>query len=466
MASWISAAISFVVTPIVTRLFVPDELGRVNMFITFLTFFQTLSILSLDQAYMRFYHEKLESFDKEKLFAFCMRICYSMAFFNSILLLLFRDVFSNQIVGASNVTVILCLILTIFSSVSLRMNSICARMENNVVVYTIQVIGTAIVEKVLYLFVALKSATHLYAIVAITLGYFILALFFQVRNRKLVFAKIGQLDKKSVGIILKFAIPYLPVLLLAWLNNSIPQFFLKNYVDYSAIGIYTNAVTIANILTLIQTGFSAYWGPFAYEHYKTEGEKLRKVSKIVTLVVIMMALGVILFQDVIYLILGEKYRLGRLFFAFLLFTPVCNTIADTTGIGIMLSQKSYLNIFTFLGNSLVNILLCLILIPQIGNIGAGIAAGTSAITMLVIRTILGNKYYKLVDNYSYIIISMLTLYICAIVSWKFSESFWIRSAIVLISMLETMIVYRKEEQYLWNFAKREVKNLLKIGGDK
>lgn len=54
-ASWISAAISFLSTPFITRFFLPEDVGKVNIFLTILVLFQTISILGLDQAFMRFY---------------------------------------------------------------------------------------------------------------------------------------------------------------------------------------------------------------------------------------------------------------------------------------------------------------------------------------------------------------------------------------------------------------------------
>ena len=94
---------------------------------------------------------------------------------------------------------------------------------------------------------------------------------------------------------------YLPVLLLSWLNNSIPQFVLKRFVDYGAIGIYTNAVSIANILTIIQTGFNVYWAPFAYENYKTHKYRLTRVHKCISFLLISFAILIIIGQDFIYL---------------------------------------------------------------------------------------------------------------------------------------------------------------------
>lgn len=453
-AAWISAAISFIATPIVTRIFLPEEIGKVNLFITFLTFFQTICILGLDQAYMRFYHEKENGFEKEKLLALCLRINLIIACISSIFIMIFTNSISKFITGEENIKITIFLIIAMFSSTILRMNSINSRMEQKIVLYLFQSIAITIIEKLSYILTIVVAPTYMNAIIIIVTGYFLVSIIMLFINRKKIFYSLKNTTKETVKTILKFAVPYLPVLLLSWLNNSIPQLFLKRFVDYSSIGIYSNAVTIANILTILQTGFSVYWSPFAYENYKDNKERLRKVHKVITLLIVLLALFVVLGQDIIYILLGEKYRASKLFFAFLLFTPICNTIADTTGIGIMISKKSYFNIITFICNTAVNVCLCLLLIHMIGVAGAAISAGTSAIVMLIVRTYIGNKYYKITESYIHIIISITSLYIVAISNLCFSELIILKYGIPIIAIIINMIVYRKEIKYLINFVKQ------------
>lgn len=458
-AAWISAIISFISTPIITRLFLPEEIGKVNLFITFLNFFQILSILGLDQAYMRFYNEKQEGLNKKNLFSFCLKINFTMSIIYSIFVLIFNSYISNSISGESNIKVSILLIISIIASTILRMCSIYSRMEKDIKLYIFQSVSITIIEKILIIFSVILGATYYNAILLISIGYLMVSIIMIIVNKKSIFVTTKNVPKETVKMILKFAIPYLPVLLLSWLNNSIPQLFLKQFLDYSAVGIYSNAVTIANILTILQTGFTTYWNPFAYENYQNDGEKLKKVHKIITFLIIMLALGVVLGQDIIYLLLGSEYRESKAFFAFLLFTPVCNTIADTTGIGIMISKKSYLNIITFVCNTVTNIGICLLLIPIVGTTGAAIAAGMSAIVMLIVRTLLGNKYYKITDKYNYIIISIISVYIVAICNWYFATN-WIKYVITVFMIIINLIIYRKEIKYLYQYLLSIMKGYL------
>ena len=452
-AAWISAIISFGSTPIITRLFLPEDIGKVNLFITFLNFFQILSILGLDQAFMRFYNEKQEGIDKNNFFAFCLKINIAISILYSIFILIFNQYISTNITGEIDIRVSILLSISIVASTILRMSSVYSRMKKSISLYIFQSISITVIEKILLILSYVMGATYFNGILCISIGYIIMAIIMLFINRKYIFISTKKTPKETKKTIFKFSIPYLPVLLLSWLNNSIPQLFLKQMLDYSAVGIYSNAVTIANILTILQTGFTTYWNPFAYENYKNNSEKLKKVHKIITFLIIMLALFVVLGQDIIYLLLGDKYRMSKVFFAFLLFTPVCNTIADTTGIGIMLSKKSYLNIITFICNTTINICLCLILIPIIGINGAAIAAGTSAIVMLAVRTYLGGKYYKITNSYIHIILSIITLYIVAICNMFFADKGLFKYGVTIIAIILNMVIYKKEISYLINFLK-------------
>lgn len=450
IASWLSAAISFLMTPVITRVYSPEDIGKVNLFITYMTFFQITCIFALDQAYMRFYNEKLPGLNKKNLLKYCLKINLILEIVSIFIILIGYQFFSFQISQSKNYLVPSCLIVTVICSTFLRMSSISSRMEKNILHYTLQVLFVSFIEKILLSIVGVYYSNYKIAILSITAGYIFVTVIFIFIKREIMFSSLKKVPNKTLITILKFSTPYVPILLLSWLNSSIPIVMLRKYESYIAIGIYTNAVTIANILGIIQTGFSAYWGPFIYEHYLDEKNKIfiQKIQKYIIIVLISLAIAIVLFQDVIYLLIGKEFRESKLFFPFLMFIPICNTIADMTGIGIMLSKKSYLNIFTFLGSIIGNLIFSFIFIPKIGVLGAGIAAGVGAIIMLIIRTILGERYYK-INNNSFIIISIFIFLFISVVNMILIEKYILKFFILLV----VFIIYLL-------FFKIEIKNIL------
>lgn len=53
MVTWISFALGFLSSPIATRLFEPEELGKVNMFFSYTALMGSFCYLGLDQVFVR-----------------------------------------------------------------------------------------------------------------------------------------------------------------------------------------------------------------------------------------------------------------------------------------------------------------------------------------------------------------------------------------------------------------------------
>lgn len=463
MAAWISAGISFFVTPVFTRLYLPEEVGHINLFITYMIFFRTICICALDQALMRFYNEKLEGLEQRTFLRHCLKINFTIAVIVVMMIIVKYDFFSMQISGERSLLIPVCLVTDIVCSTFLEMSSISSRMEKNIFQYTLQVVSITFVEKVIFTLVAFYRPEYKLAIFVMTCGYVVLGAVFYFIKRKENLLDSARIPWQTTKILMRFSIPYLPVLLLSWLNSSIPLFVLKKYVDYSAVGIYTNAVTIANILTIIQTGFSAYWGPFIYAHYKEENskKKIKKIERIMILVLISAAICIVIFQDVIYLLVGEKFRTSKTFFPFLMMTPICNAIADMTGIGIMLSKKSYLNIYTFVGGTFTNLYLSYVLVPKIGVMGAGISVGISALVMLTIRSYLGGRYYKICKSNWFIFGAVGMFSLACVINIVFIDRIIIKTFLLIMVFSGLCIQFWKEIVYLVEFVFREMRSVFK-----
>lgn len=457
MATWMSAMISFLITPVFTRVYLPEEVGHINLFTTYVTFFQTICLLALDQAFMRFYNETLNGLHKGNFLSYCLRINLGLIIPTVIIILGGYRFFSCQISGEENLLVPICLSSVVVCGTFLKMSNISSRMEKNIVQYTLQVVSTVTVEKILITFIAFWRPDHKTAIVTMTMGYVIVSsIFYLVKKNGLQSAK--DIPAKTKYTILKFAIPYMPVLLLSWLGNSIPLLVLRKYVGYSSIGIYTNAVTMANVLHIIQTGFSVYWEPFVYEHYKdrTNKEKIQKIEKTMVFILNFAAVSIVICQDVIFLLVGKQFQSSKLFFPFLMLTPICNTIADMTGIGIKLSGKSYLNIIPFIGGVLCNLGLSYFLVPQIGLIGAGVAVGTSALLILIVRSRLGRNHYKVSENEWFIVLALVLMVSTCIINIVLNGS-WLKYILQIGVLGILSLAFKKEIIYLLKLAKRILK---------
>lgn len=444
IASWINLIVSFFATPVVTKFFIPEELGKINLFTSYANLLIPFVYLGFDQAYVRFFNEPCGKNDKYSLLKICLIMPFVMSIIIGIVILLLGEYFSIQIIGYSNIFVPIFLWLFIFGTVVLRFLNLTSRMENNILLYTIQSVALTLITKLLFVLVALIEPSALNVIVFKSILIFIISLIFAVNaKRKFTSTKV-DLNKEVIKELTKYAIPIFPTVFLVMLNSSLSQILLKNYVDYQAVGIYSNALSIASIIIVVQAGLNTFWTPFVYEYYESDPEKIKKFHHIISFLMIFAGLAIILFQDFIYIILVNKQYWGsKSIFALLLLSPISITISETLGLGVEISKKTILKIPIYIINIVVNIVSNVILLPRFGVLGAAISTAISSFSMLIAKTIIGEKYYKCSDNYIKLCVGLLLITAISFINYFFN-SHVLTYILTIVSIILLILVYLRE----------------------
>ncbi|WP_404334442.1 lipopolysaccharide biosynthesis protein [Planococcus rifietoensis] len=448
VASWVGAIISLFTLPFITRLFPPAELGKINMFQTYYILLTYLAILGLNQGYIRFYREPIGSLNQKQLFKLSMLLTIGFSILIMIIIIRFWEFFSVQITGKSEPLVALCLSLVIISNAVLTMTNTDNRLEGNVFLFSIQAISMNIAGSASFILAAYWSSFHLDAIIIMTVSYLILSLIFVINKREKITGKIIKINKKEVIVLLKFSLPMVPVILLSYLNTALPKFVIVEYLSFELLGVYSAAISIVTIITLLQSGFNIFWTPFVYENYKDNKSQLLKIQKLITFGMILYALLILIFQDLLYMLLGSSYRESQSFFAFLLIAPISYTIAETTGIGINIAKKSHLNIIVSSVTLVTNLVMSILLIPKFGLLGAAIAVATSSLFMLYTKTMIGGRFYSMVSNSKQLIVSLLLFVVAAITNYIYQNQEFVKVGIILVILIVLLLI-----------NKRDIKNL-------
>ena len=447
---WVSFVVNFLTTPVYTRLFTPEVLGKINIFNTYSYLLGVLVLLGLDQAFARFYYERPNGRSVGYLFSFCFGISYAFLFALFVLSLPIKSFLSSELFNENDNLLLYLFFFSVFCYLTLRYLNLSYRMEQNVKMYTIQGILNIIVTKVLYLGVGFWDPSYKPALIFLTVSHVVLAIAFLIiqKNR---FERIREFDKTFSAEMFKYALPLVPVSVLMWANTSIPQIVMQKTMDFNSIGIFTSAVTLANVILVIQAGFNTFWVPYSLENYKTQTGQFYKVHRYLLCILTIFALLLVLFQDVVFLILGEKYRAAKEFFPLLIMSSVCYMIGETTGIGIDISKKTYFNIVVFSGSVFVNILFCLILRQPFGISGIAMAVALAGIIAMSMKTIIGQRYYRSVSSYRYIYITIGLIISSAFVT-LYVKTMNIKMALLLSLCLVSVFLYKKEIIELKNYA--------------
>ena len=158
LMTWITFALGFIASPIATRVFDPDELGKINFFTSYASLAGSVCYLGLDQAFARFYREPPGGLSSGRMLSFC--VLSSLGFGVVVVLgcLPWWGPISAQVTGAADASVFACLAAYCFAMVAYRYLSLCYRMEQDAKSYTVQGVIYALLTKLAYVSAGLASA--------------------------------------------------------------------------------------------------------------------------------------------------------------------------------------------------------------------------------------------------------------------------------------------------------------------
>jgi O-antigen/teichoic acid export membrane protein len=456
LGTWISAAISFLIMPITTRLYDPEQLGIIYFFQGIMTILLPIICFGLDNGYVRMFND-LNSSKRKTLFANSVFISMLLTIFMLIASIVWWKPISIAIVGELNFFIPIALIICTMGAVLVRYYGLYYRVKNLALNYTIMIISQTIAFKIMILIAALWKADYQSGIVFLTLGVIVVIIVFSYLLRHELKLDTGESAKPLLIESLRFGLPLIPVAFISNLNNNVPRFFLRSYADFSVIGIYGVAGVVVTIINMVQSGFNLVWGPYVYANYKTEGAKIDLAHQYMTSILVIGGALLITFQDLIILAVGEQYRAATSFIPFLLIAPICYTISETTGIGINISKKSYWNIVVYSISIICTVTLAFVLVPIWSAQGAAIASAMGGIAMLVTKTIIGERLHRTVYSMKYTVFGVITLLVMATINLLLYENYFVKLITLIMILLVSFIFYRKQIKELIKLFKKIIK---------
>lgn len=387
IGTWTKAILSFITTPVITYIIAPQEFGKASIYGVFYSIFLTIVVLGTHQSYVRFFYEYTER-DRSKLLWSCLWPSLIVTSIVSLLLLLNWRFLSKVIVSGENIQVILLLIFSLFTGVIQLFNMYSVRMKKMGLRYSLLEIVSYLANFGGTLFYALVFGRDFYAVIT---GQIIanLVTFSMGVSFELDYWKPKNVSYEMIRKVVRYGIPFVPTFLLTWLFQSIDKVTLRTLSTFSEIGLYAVAFKLANAMNIIQTGFTTFWVPVAYERYETKPDDRSLYVKAHEIIAFgMFALGstVILGKDVIFLLVSKSYRSASTIAPFLVLGPVMYTISETTVLGINFTKKVHWHFIISLITSASNVVGNFVLVPIYGAKGAAISTGLSYFLFFVLRT--------------------------------------------------------------------------------
>lgn len=416
IGTWVGLIIGVISTPIITRLFSPEDFAKASMFTLAINLLMIFVTMGADQSYVRFFYEE-EEFKRNLLLKNTLKVPLFLFILTLILLTLFPKQFSLYLFGDIYLDLILLLGLSIVIYVINRFAGLAIRMDQNGKAFSILQVCLKLFDLLgILLIVFLFGNSFKSLIYGKVLTVFLVGLIGIYLGRKhWRFFKSKNRTKHSLKEISKYGFPLMITLMVTWLFQSFDRFAIKEWGTMKDLGVYVAGFRIIAILNVIQTTFSTFWAPVTFEHYEKnplDTAFYTKVNKMITIVMVGVAIGTIMFKDIIALLLGKDYRDATTIIPFLVLMPVMYTISETTVGGINFKKKVRWHLVISILSCLFNIIGNYILVPKFGSKGAAISTGLAYVLFFTLRTYFSKKYYKVNYNLkkTYFYILLITLY--------------------------------------------------------
>ena len=108
---------------------------------------------------------------------------------------------------------------------------------------------------------------------------------------------------------------------------------------------------------------------------------------------------IFLFQDILYYFVNGSYKISQSYFMLIMLSPIVSLLCETTSYGIILSNKTKYNLYITLACMIANLGLGYILYPLLNIYSIVIGISFSAVLQFVLKTGIGQCFYKSIHFY-------------------------------------------------------------------
>ena len=192
--------------------------------------------------------------------------------------------------------------------------------------------------------------------------------------------------------LLSFSLPQTFSGILYHLTRIMDILMLGYLTLASSVGIYAVIFRVVGSGACILTSFNTMFGPMIADlHHQKKYAKLENLYKTITKWILTLSLPIylflIFFADHILMIFGSEFSEASTCLIILSFGQIINAATGPSGLMVLMSGHSYINLFNDILSFTSNLVLNLLLIPKYGIVGAAIATSFSMMLINVIRVI-------------------------------------------------------------------------------
>ncbi|MBB5514554.1 O-antigen/teichoic acid export membrane protein [Rubricella aquisinus] len=473
-AAALSKAFALITLPLLVRHFTVAEYGVLDFFMVLIVFLTILFVFGQDSAVARYYYEYEDTRDRQQLIS--QSLAFQMAGIVGFLPVLWfaADWITGFMVDAPDRT-------TLFRIVLLHLPfMVLISFSQGLLKWTF--------ERTKFLIMSVGFTAGQAGLLLIALyGYEVEVTGVLIASliNSVVFGILGLVlikkwlvrpqNFKFLREMLPFAIPFGIICVVGALSPTLERMLTDTLLGTEQLGLYAVATKIALLIGLIVSAFQTAWGPFSLSLYKQAdaAQTYNLVLKLFAIITCVGALTLTLISDfLITLLATDKYATASVVVFPLVFGLVVQATSWITEIGITLSKRSYLTIYSYTLMIIVTLSGIWLLAPIYGLLGVGLGVLAGHIVKALLASWLAQRSYKMPWQYGQIIsifvitmgVGLVAIYAEAVFSGMSSKLVLISGVLVISGTGWIFVLETEDRTTLKNILSGILQKKLNAGG--
>lgn len=362
-----SKLMQFIMVPLYSFTLTTSDFGKVDVLTTIISLMSLAICLDMSDAVFRFALDKFS--DKKKIFSIGFYVVCIASVISILLSIPLKNIFSTYpIIYAA-----FLLSFTMLNSLVSNFARAIGFVKHFAAAGIINTLIMGLLNLILLIPLHLGMAGYMISMIA---GLASATVYLMLTCSLYEYISINAFDKKLFKKMCKYSLPLIPNGIAWWLNSASDRIFIVSMMSAGANGIYAMANKIPNMLSMLTNIFFQSWQISAVEEYNDKDSK-HFISNVFSSFLSFMFLGalviLLIIEPLFKLIIDKNYFVGWRLTPFLLLAIIYASVASFLGT-IYTATKNTVPVFTTtVWGAILNILLTIILIPELGLTGAAFA---------------------------------------------------------------------------------------------
>lgn len=383
-----SAGIGLITVPAIAWIFPPNDVGRLNMIQVAVSFGVLLFNLGLDRAYVREYREWN---DRGALLKSCFAPGFAFMLVIVVISIPFNQRVAEWLFGVGHVAYYWILVACVIVSFISRFLSLILRMQDRGIAFSLsQILPKIILLMVMGVFL-LPIFTKSFG--ELEVAYFVSLLsvlfIYSVNTwREWVPALNATVSRQQINYLLGYGVPLIFAGVAYWGLDATSSLALRSLSTLPELAVYSVSMSFAGVGVVFQTIFTVLWAPMVYK-WVAEGVDMTRVDGIAHQALAVACAIWVLCGSLSWLadfVLPAHYAQVKYLMVCCIGQPLLYTLSEITCVGIGITRRSMLSLWSTVAALVVNVAASIWLVPAHGAAGAVAANAVAFLVFFVART--------------------------------------------------------------------------------